>query len=33
LQNDGEAIAHLLIRAGLLQATSEQRLAVSAVRR
>jgi FlaA1/EpsC-like NDP-sugar epimerase len=33
LQNDGEAIAHLLIRAGLLQATSEQRLGVSAVSR
>jgi hypothetical protein len=33
LQNCGEAIAHLLIRAGLLQATSEQRVAVRAVSR
>jgi FlaA1/EpsC-like NDP-sugar epimerase len=31
LQNDREAIAHLLIQEGFLQATSEKRLAVSAV--
>jgi FlaA1/EpsC-like NDP-sugar epimerase len=31
LQNDREAIAHLLIREGFLQATSEKRLAVRAV--